>query len=284
MEVSRSRRKEKTPDSYTAQGGRGGSGDYALHSTSPAERLQPRFVSALRRAVSIDRFASYAASASQDAEFACRLYVWDGVVAAAVLRDVAVVEVALRNALSGTLENQLGPQWYQHRALDHDSRLVSARNRAIAEIAGTGKAVTPGRVIAQLSLGFWVNLLSSPADPLWRTSLHRAFPGGKSEARKASQRYGRAWVHSQARVVQVVRNRCAHHEPLLNGFPLPGQRRRMATADGVAAYMRLTRMIDRDLADWLGQASTVEDVLASRPQPLPTAATPTDGTAQEEQT
>ena len=56
------------------------------------------------------------------------------------------------------------------------------------------------------------------------------------------------------KTVNVLRNRVAHHEPLHNGFPLPGQRSgqqqpsRLTAAEGVETYMKLTRMIDRNLA------------------------------------
>lgn len=86
--------------------------------------------------------------------------------------------------------------------------------------------------------------------------------------------FTRTWVHSVAKTVNILRNRVAHHEPLHNGFPLPGQRsgqqqttsRRLTAAEGVEAYMKLTRMIDRDLAEWITHHTQVTAVLASRPR------------------
>jgi hypothetical protein len=143
------------------------------------------------------------------------------------------------------------------------------RDRAKDELKLSGKKVTSGRMTAQLTLGFWVGLLDLRSDALWRTTLHQAFPGGKYEAKQAGQRYARAWVHSQARIMQVLRNRCAHHETVLNGFPLPGQYKRLSATDGISAYMLLTRMIDRDLADWLQQTTTTTAILSARPQLIP---------------
>jgi len=192
--------------------------------------------------------------------------VWDGDLEAAILRDIAVVEVALRNALSRQLEAALGPQWYGDRALHRDRRLEAMRDRAEDELHRSGKAITSGRMTAQLTLGFWVGLLDLRSDALWRQTLHQAFPGGRYEARQSGQRYSRAWVHEQARTTQVLRNRCAHHETVLNGFPLPGQLKRLAVSDGMDAYMLLCRMIDRDLADWLQQTTSTNSILAARPQ------------------
>ena len=263
--------KKQTPGSCTAQGGRGVPGDYMTSLPQPSGHINPRHVAALRRAISTDRFVPFAVSSGQDAELACRLYVWDGNLEAAILRDIAVVEVALRNALSRQLEALLGPRWYDDQALHRDRRLEAMRDRAKDELRLSGKTITSGRMTAQLTLGFWVGLLDLRSDTLWRQTLHQAFPGGKNEARQLSQRYARAWVHSQARILQVLRNRCAHHETRLNGFPLPGQRTRLLVTDGIAAYMLIVRLIDRDLADWLHQTSTTQSILAARPQPIPTA-------------
>src|SRR5262249_1416017 len=78
-----------------------------------------------------------------------------------------------------------------------------ARDRATQE----GRVETPGRVVAELSLGFWRYLLTTYYDgTLWRDTLYRAFPG---QAR-------RRVVHDAAKVVHRCRNRIAHQEPIFN--------------------------------------------------------------------
>ena len=260
---------KRTPGSITAQGGRGVPGDFASSLARTPQPLEARFVTALRSAASTDRFAAYATAADQDMELACRLYLWDRDVEAAILRDIAVVEVALRNALSRQLERAIGPAWYTDRRLGRDKRLTLARDQALQDLAQSGRKPTSAAMTAQLSLGFWVNLLNLPSDPLWRLCLHRAFPGGKTEAAKANRRYQRAWVLSVLQVMRVLRNRCAHHEPLLRGFPLNGQSARVTTTDGIAAYMTIIRMIDRNLADWMALNTATTAILAARPQPIP---------------
>jgi hypothetical protein len=221
--------------------------------------------------LSASRFAAYNRAAGHDTELACRLYLWDRDVEAAILRDIAVVEVALRNALTRQLEAALGKSWHTSSALNVDKRLTGARDRALDELRKLGRRPTSANVTAQLSLGFWVNLLNAPADPLWRQTLHAAFPGGKTEAAKDGQRFQRAWVLSVLQVMRNLRNRCAHHEPLLRGFPLPGRLARLSAADGIAAYTKIARMIDRDLADWLDGDTAALQTIASRPGPAPEA-------------
>ena len=158
------------------------------------------------------------------------------------------------------------------------SQLRTAREHLIGR-AVTGRPDFPGRLVAQCMFGFWVNLLdeggyvgSGPSrrrvryEPYWRQALSRAFPGGRSEARSlAGASFTRAWTHSVAKNVNILRNRVAHHEPLLNGFPLPGQSARMSAREGFEEYLRLTRMIDRDLADWITHNTRVPTLLSNRP-------------------
>ncbi|MGN7702979.1 hypothetical protein [Cellulosimicrobium sp. 22601] len=135
--------------------------------------------------------------------------------------------------------------------------------------------------MAQLMLGFWVNLLdaggtvgrSEPQsfkmnyEDLWRDCVHQAFRGGRAVANQRQEQFTRSWTHEIASTVQTVRNRCAHHEPLLRGIPLPGQSRRISAQEGYDAYVLLLRIINQDLATWVESNSAVATVLACRPQP-----------------
>ncbi|USX48009.1 Abi family protein [Dietzia kunjamensis] len=248
-----------------------------------------RMNTALDRAVSPDRYGSYLGAAGQDAELARRLYVWDRDVATAVLADIAIVEVALRNAMHRVLSQQYGPRWYESIDLDERSqRQISGAWDQVnkARKLDPTNPKTPGRLVAGCSFGVWVNLLDTGGhagkqprrkhvdyEQMWRTCLHTAFPGGRAEASLVGNQFTRSWTHSVAKTVNVLRNRVAHHEPVHNGYPLPGQidpitrrTRRLTVADGLDNYLKLTRMIDRDLADWISGNSTVRSILSSKPQ------------------
>ena len=82
---------------------------------------------------------------------------------------------------------------------------------------------------------------------LWRASLRHAFPGGRAIAKMAGQRFTRTWTLVVVKDVHALGNRAAHHEPLLDGLPLPGAQRRITTA-GLTSYVRLASLIDGDIA------------------------------------
>lgn len=241
--------------------------------------MQPHHATALDQAISVDRFGTYLRAGGGDHGRARALYLWDRDVASAVLADVAIVEVALRNALDDALVRMHGRHWYTHDiGLDDRSRTKLAN--AWRDLPRARR--TPGRVVAQLMLGFWVDLLDSGGtvgrepqqwdvhyDDLWRAGLARAFPGGRVEASALGARFSRSWTHQQVRTVQALRNRAAHHEPLVNGVPLPGQRQsgrpRISVREGHQACLLVLRMIDRDLGDWAYEQSRVPTELARRP-------------------
>lgn len=246
--------------------------------------------SALTRAISPDRLASYSAAAatSTTGATALDLYIWDRDLAVAILADVAVLEVALRNALHTRLTATFGGQdWYTRAGtIGLDERARKDISRAVAKVPTLAR--TPGRVVAQLMFGFWIGLLDTGAagtyeNDLWRPALSHAFLGGKVEARAVEARrvasshggdpvtFTREWTHPIASTVHAFRNRAAHHESLLTGVPLPGQFHpdgtpvRISIRDGHARCLQLARLLDRDLASWLATNTTVPATLAARP-------------------
>jgi len=241
--------------------------------------LLPHHATALGKAISTDRFGTYLSAGGGDQTRAHELYVWDRDVASAVLADVAIVEVALRNSLNDALTTMHGAEWY--------SKDVGLDDRSRAKLASAWAALparrrTPGRLVAQLMFGFWVDLVDAGGtvgkapqqwgvdyEDLWRSGLAKAFPGGRAQAAAAGAQFTRTWTHEHLKIVQALRNRAAHHEPLVNGVPLPGQRQsprsRVTVQEGHDACLLILRMIDRDLAQWVEVASRVPALLQARP-------------------
>lgn len=238
--------------------------------------LNPSHRKALVRAISPDRLGTYRAEAARTGRDELTLYVWDRDVAAAAIADVAILEVAMRNAMNAALERRAGrPDWYSV-PIGLDNRSLEAVAKAWGEVPRVRRS--PGRVVAQLMFGFWRNLLEAGGDvgkgplkrsvsyeDLWRTELHAAFPGGRSVAAAAGRQFTRTWTLAVVKDVHALRNRAAHHEPILSGIPLPGENRRITIADGHASCLKLAEMLDRDLADWLRLNSQLTAALKAEP-------------------
>ncbi|MEV7974216.1 hypothetical protein [Cellulomonas sp. NPDC089187] len=241
--------------------------------------MEQHHAAALDHAISAARFDTFLRVADGDRERARKLYVWDRDLASAILADLAIVEVALRNAVNEALTAMYGSEWYRHE-IGLDDRLRRQLAQAWRRLPRDRH--DPGHVVAQLMFGFWTDILDAggtvgalpqqwPArhEELWRGGLRRAFPGGRAEAERTAGRFTRHWVHQQVQLVHTLRNRAAHHEPLLGGIPRPGQRQaavpRFSAQEGHDGYLLVLRLIDRDLAEWVAQQSAVPAVIAAAP-------------------
>lgn len=271
--------------------------------TSPTQPSDPH--ADLLSSISPPRFQTFLAAASGDTVRAGELYVWNRDLSVAILADIAVLEVALRNAMHDQASAAWGTHWYADPNVTLDersSRQLAASWKFLHQSIKQRPTDTdvPGRVVAQCMFGFWTNLLdagshiSAPPrrvtvnyDLLWDAAFKGAFPGGRTEARaqrrqllaqlptgapqsailriRQSVNFTRSWVHGVCKNVNDLRNRVAHHEPLVNGFPLNGQHQRMSAADGHEQIRLLARMLDRRLATWIDQNSTVPALLQQRP-------------------
>lgn len=70
------------------------------------------------------------------------------------------------------------------------------------------RPVTPGRMVAELTFGFWVGLTGPKYSvDLWERHLYKAFPNA---------RLGRKQLNKRLESIRLLRNRVAHHEPILS--------------------------------------------------------------------
>ena len=127
-----------------------------------------------------ERLSSYLHAMRHDVEQAFHLYEWNMRAAASVLSLTSMAEVVVRNALDRELSvwadrRRHGAEWFDVDVLDHRDRqdLQKERHRARSR---RGEEVH-GKVIAELSLGFWRYLVESRYfTALWVPATHAAFP------------------------------------------------------------------------------------------------------------
>ncbi len=209
-------------------------------------------IAVMTRRLSPERLTPYAIAAGGDIADALELYVWNAKVSAALGATIGHVEVVLRNAVHENLTEwsvrRFGePKWYldvgrllQQRAVE-DIRVARQRARR-----GGQRTETPGRVVAELNLGFWRYLLASHYDgTLWRQTLHEVFPGQSR----------RRIIHDAFEVLHLSRNRLAHHEPMFNRPIADIRITALALAGWVCPVSR----------GWIERRCSVESLLRRRP-------------------
>lgn len=191
----------------------------------------------------------------------------------AILHDVAHLEIGLRNAYDAAITSSTavdGPHWVFAPARYFPPTPRKAKNGAIYDVNQTSRdqiaravsgastprrdttpdsawqAPPPGKVIAELTFGFW-RYLSTAAHhhSLWIPYLHKAFLPGTS----------RPDVDRPIARIHSLRNRVAHHEPLLN----------QNVAARIEDILGLAGLISGNLRDYIPTASRCGKLLASRP-------------------
>lgn len=215
--------------------------------------------------LSTPRLARYLQESGGDRQRALDLYEWNLRLGAALMRDIAHVEVAVRNAYDSAMTTHwrggqhwlfdptspvLAPLWRTRRGYRTD---LNARNRATASDAIRrcgGASAKPGEVIAELSFGFWRHCTDAAHEKtLWVPYLHRAWP----------KKTSRVVLERSLTTINNARNRASHHEPLFG--TQPGH-------DLAAAHreiLRLSAMLIPELGVYIQDTTAVPSIVATRP-------------------
>ena len=206
----------------------------------------------LARLLSQPRLAEYKSATGGKLDAALQLYTWNLSVSSAFFESIHYLEVALRNtmdeALSAYTSTTLQPPdpWYRNAGVPHSTpakkTVATARKRATDD---GQRPELPGRVVAELNLGFWWSLLADNyGRSLWGPCLRHAFPNAR-----------RAKLHTAVDHVRLLRNRIAHHEPIHLRPLQQDYRDLLGTAEQVSSR----------LAWWIDTTSRVPQLLDARP-------------------
>ncbi len=213
----------------------------------------PEDMAAIRGSVSAERFATYLAAAKGNERQALDLYLYNARLAKAFLYPLHMAEVALRNGVDQVLVDLYGPAWPTdgmfHDQLTEES--LRSLRRAVDRAEALERNPPRGQVVATLTFDFWSNLFRPDYDrPLWQVNLRRALPHCPPGVTRAD-------VQVLVRDINFLRNRIAHHEPILS-----------VNATAVHAdVLRLVGMRDPATAKWVRHYSTLSSVIRTKPKP-----------------
>lgn len=145
---------------------------------------------------------------------ALKLYGWNAQVSAAFFSPLHLCEVVIRNAVASVLEAKYGDEWPWSSSfevsLPNPQRGYNPRCDLIKSRRGMA---TAGKVIPELNFVFWQKMLTSRFDSrLWDTYLHQAFPNHAPGTTVGDLRLR---IHNDLEQVRKLRNRIAHHEPIM---------------------------------------------------------------------
>lgn len=206
----------------------------------------------IQRHLSAPRLATYVRAAGGDVDRAVDLYLWNAAVAGALWEVLGHVEVVLRNVLHDALtvrhqrRGRTG-QWYDDPGRELSQHARDDITRAKQRLQRAGAPLLPGKIVAELSFGFWRFLLARRYTANLWPALRPALPYLPGTDRRL--------LEAPVARLHVLRNRVAHHEPLL-AEPLP---------DRYTDLLDVVEFVHPQLRSWLDTHNHVLTTLAQRP-------------------
>ena len=158
------------------------------------------------QALSQERLGSYLVLADNNLREAIRLYERNTSLSEALYGLLQGLEVALRNAMHYALSLGLAREdWYNSVTwqVAQQEQIDNAKDG----LQKKAKPIVPGGMVAELTFGFWVGLTGPKYSvDLWERHLYKAFPNAKLGRKQLNKRLE----------IRLLRNRVAHHEPILS--------------------------------------------------------------------
>lgn len=203
----------------------------AVHEPGPLSVL-------LQQHLSPPRLSTFLRAAGGDLDRAVELYRWNAAVAGALWEALGHGEVVLRNAVHDALtarHERLGrpDHWYDDPAHELEQRARDDIAAGVRRIRRAGGRPEPGKVVAELPFGFWRYLLARRYTATLWPAVRRHFPHLAGSDRRL--------LEAPVARLHQLRNRVAHHEPLL-AEDLPGRYTDLLTLVGA---------VDPRLRDWV---------------------------------
>ena len=167
----------------------------------------------LEGALASDRLAAYRRG-DTDKDVLTR-YLWNTALSESLYPVLQYLEIGLRNNLHNAISTVYGSTWYdrQPSILEHDQqRMVGDAKQKLQR---SHKPLTTGRIVAELTFGFWTSLFNrryevrpNGTPVLWPMLLAPVFPHVPRFLRTRHE------MSRRLTDIRVLRNRVFHHEPI----------------------------------------------------------------------
>lgn len=204
---------------------------------------------AVARHLSEARLAPYLRHADGDLDNALALYKWSTRMSMSMFELISHLEVMLRNAMDAALSNEFrdydcGIPWFLR-----NPPTTPTMSNAVDDVRGRLRKQnkdTRHQIVASMSFGFWTGMVGPKYEDLWRTTLHKAFPGSSGKRKD---------VMKELESLRKIRNRIAHHDSMLN-VDVPFEVRRIH---------RVAEFLGDDVSEWLKVNDQTKEIYSERP-------------------
>jgi hypothetical protein len=170
----------------------------------------------------------------------------------ALYSPLQMAEIAARNAIVLPVQKRFGNDWHLN------SKFINILNKRMKdelettlkrEAAKRKMGTTVNHIIANLSFGFWVNLMAKPYDKhLWANGIRFSFPSAGPHERREE-------IYQLLDEMRLFRNDVMHHYAIFDKEP----HRKYQN------LLKIVELICPETAWLVGQTSRVSQVINERP-------------------
>lgn len=176
--------------------------------------MDAALVASLEQIVSVPRLQRYRNAATSDLEIAV-LYCWNVHLGEALMPSLAILEVTLRNAVHDVLMNHVGTEWWFKTVLNSTS--YDTILKVIGDLTKRqGHPPLIGKVISEITFGFWPKLFAHSYHAFWWDAPHRLLAQMISHHPNVA-RDTRGKFEERLEYFVALRNRVIHHEAVFQG-------------------------------------------------------------------
>lgn len=175
------------------------------------------------------------------------LYLWNTHLTKTYLADIEHLEVLLRNCIHTALTSRYGERWFDNGRITFSNKALWNIDKAKRR-AGGGRAPA-GKIIAELSFDFWRFLFSRQ----YQASIWPQIEKALKEKPDNRQQFEDLVV-----IVYNMRNRCSHHESIVQQHDIPREIAHLNSVD--KAIHMVANFIDPDAAAWIKDNSRVPTI------------------------
>jgi hypothetical protein len=216
--------------------------------------------------LSRDRLSKYLIRTDDEVAEALSLYVWNNEISAAINTTLQQLEICLRNAVSISLVSAFGNEWFKVYKLIHHNKEIQDeihKTQSKAEKICNIKEVRAPDFIAASSMNLWRELCKPLyAGLFWGKRVQLSFPNHPNVTTKGNERVVLKDIHSRVDLLLKLRNRIAHHEPVIGsnrepiGSKLLERHREM---------FELLEWMDLNFAQWVRGQDRFHEVMEACP-------------------
>lgn len=197
--------------------------------------------------ISAERMRRYVQACGGDTRRAMTLYRYNLKLSQEMFTMISCFEVSLRNKIDKEMRLNFGNDWLRDFILpggrfDTDPRVDGTRKIIKKAYEGLirGHHYTHSKLLAEMEFGVWKFMFNNVQYRLANRCLLRVFP--HKPVSTALYQYDNTFVFGELDVINQMRNRIAHHEPICFGNPVC-----IDTQSVLDCYARMMRLFQ-----WMG--------------------------------